>query len=141
MKTILDYGIQRVFAVIPQKIRSNTNTSPLPNVCQFITQIAILTIWKVSATASICIGLYGRKIRLKEDKPKCHHLKNLTCKETLRQVFIGLRPRTPYQPLHTAYADAVYLSSVHTGRGGEVEPERRLEGQRVTKLGRKYRHH
>jgi hypothetical protein len=31
---------------------------------------------------------------------------------------------------------------IHTGKGGEgdIEPERRLEGQQFTKLGRKYQH-
>ncbi len=52
-----------------------------------------------------------RKIRLVVGKAKCRHL--LTCKETLRYVFICLRPRTPYPPLHTAYMYTVYL-------GGEL---------------------
>ncbi len=60
-----------------------------------------------------------RKIRLIEGNAKCRHLKKL------RQVFICLMPRT-----------AVYLFT--QGRGGGVEPERRLEGQQFTKLGRKY---
>jgi hypothetical protein len=45
-------------------------------------------------------------------------------------VFFCLRP-----PLHT------YFILIHTGkgvRGGRVEPERRLEGQQFTKLGKKY---
>ncbi len=33
-----------------------------------------------------------RKIRLKESNAKCHYLKKFTWKETLRQVFICLRP-------------------------------------------------
>ncbi len=33
-----------------------------------------------------------RKIILKESKAKCRYLKNLSCKWTLRQVFIFLRP-------------------------------------------------
>ncbi len=39
-----------------------------------------------------------RKVRLIEGNAKCCHLKNLTCKATSRQVFICLRPRTPYPP-------------------------------------------
>ncbi len=62
--------------------------------------------------------------------------KKLTCKGTLRQVFICLRPRTPPQPPYTLYTCMLIL--IHTGRGGgRVEPERRLE---FTKLGRKYQH-
>ncbi len=41
------------------------------------------------------IGAERRKIRLVEDKAKCHHLQKLTSKGTLRQVFICLRTRTP----------------------------------------------
>jgi hypothetical protein len=33
-----------------------------------------------------------RKIRLKESNAKCRHLKKLTCKGSLKQVFICLRP-------------------------------------------------
>ncbi len=41
-------------------------------------------------------------------------------------------------PLHTVY---VYTVLIHTGRkGGRVQPERRLEGQQFTELGRKYQH-
>ncbi len=36
-------------------------------------------------------------------------------------------------PWHTVY---VYIY----GKGGRVEPEKRLEGQQFTKLGRKYQH-
>ncbi len=75
-----------------------------------------------------------RKSKLIEGNAKCRHPKKLTCKGTLRQVFICLRPRTPHQPppLHTVY---VYTSS-HRDGGGVIEPERRLEGQQSTKLGR-----
>ncbi len=37
----------------------------------------------------------------------------------------------------------LYSILIHTGKGvggGRVEPERRLEGQQFTKLGRKYQH-
>jgi hypothetical protein len=62
-------------------------------------------------------AIHRRKIRLIEGNAKCRHLKKLTCKGTLRQVFICLRPRTPYPtPLHTVY---VYMYSIliHTGKG------------------------
>ncbi len=39
---------------------------------------------------------YRRKIRLIEGNAKCRHLKKFTCKGTLRQVFISLRPRTRF---------------------------------------------
>jgi hypothetical protein len=88
------------------------------------------------ADEDVLNGLTRRKIRLIEDNAKCRHLKKLTCKGTLRQVFISLRP----PPLPFTHYVRVYRILIHTGKGGEVEPERRLEGQQVTKLGRKYRH-
>ncbi len=85
-----------------------------------------------------------RKIRPRptEDNAKCCHLKKLTCKGTLRQVFIFLRPRIPYTipHLNTAYMYTVYLFIKGRGERGRCEPERRLEKQQFTKLGRKYRH-
>ena len=36
--------------------------------------------------------VWRRKIRLIESNSKCRYLKKLTCKETLRQAFIYLRP-------------------------------------------------
>ncbi len=63
-------------------------------------------------------GTNCRKIRLKEGNAKCHHLKKLTCKGTLRLVFICLRPRTPYhQPTQTVYVNTVYLSHREGERG------------------------
>ncbi len=44
-------------------------------------------------------------------------------------------------PLHTFYVYTVYLFTQGRGEGESVEPERRLEGQQFTKLGRKYQHH
>jgi hypothetical protein len=64
--------------------------------------------------------------------------KKLTYNGTLRQMFIYLKPRTPYPPpppLHTVYVYTVHLFT--QGRGGRVEPERRLEGQQFTNLDRK----
>jgi hypothetical protein len=54
------------------------------------------------------------KIRLIEDNAKCRHLKKMTCKETLRQVFICLRPKTTYPPTHCIL---VYSIHIHTGKG------------------------
>jgi hypothetical protein len=57
---------------------------------------------------------------------------------------LSVRLRTPYPPpLHT---HCIRVHCIHTyshregGEGRRVEPERRLEGQHVTKLGRKYQH-
>jgi hypothetical protein len=53
--------------------------------------------------------------------------KKITSKLTLRQVFICLRPRTPYpQPLHTVYVYNIYSTVYGTyshrerGKGGEL---------------------
>ncbi len=61
-----------------------------------------------------------------------------------RLVFICLRvwgpePLTP-PPLHTVQYTCSILIHLGKGGGGSVEPERRLEGQQFTKLGRKYQH-
>ncbi len=50
-------------------------------------------------------------------------------KGTLRQVFSILPP-----PLHV-YVYTVYLFTQRREGGGRIEPERRLEGQKFTKLG------
>ncbi len=44
------------------------------------------------------LRLTRRKIRLREGNAKCRHLKKITCKETLQQVFISLWPKTLYPP-------------------------------------------
>jgi hypothetical protein len=77
--------------------------------------------------------------RLAEGHVKCRHLKNVTFKGTLRQVFICFEPRTPYPPPpYTVYVYAVYLFT--QGRDGRVESVKRLEGQQFTKLGQKYQY-
>ncbi len=80
--------------------------------------------------ASILLCLLRRKIRLREGNAKCRHLNKLTCKGILRHVFFCLRPKTPYG---TVYREG-------GGRGVENIPERRGEGQHLTKLCRKYQH-
>ncbi len=64
-----------------------------------------------------------RKIRLIEGNAKCRHLKKLSCKGTLRQVFICRRPRTTYPPpaqcTHTVYVYKVDLFTQGRGEGGE----------------------
>jgi hypothetical protein len=71
-----------------------------------------------------------------EGNAKCRHLKKLTCKGTSRQVFLCLRPRTPYPP--PPLTCVVYLFT--QGRGGGVEPERRGVGKKFTQQGRNYQH-
>jgi hypothetical protein len=67
--------------------------------------------------------------------------KKLTCKGTLRQLFICLRPGTPYPtPPYTLYCIRVYSILFHTVKGGGVEPERRGDEQHLSKLVRKYQH-
>ncbi len=43
---------------------------------------------QIGCAANIGDGYARRKIRLIEGNAKCRHLKKLTCKGTLRQVFI-----------------------------------------------------
>ncbi len=87
------------------------------------------------------ISIDRRKMRLIEGNAKCCHLKILTCKGTLRQVFIWLRPRTPYPP-PPAYTLFTYILYTNSHReGGEGEPERRLDGQHfISKLCQKYQY-
>ncbi len=57
-------------------------------------------------------------------KAKCRSLKKFTCKGTLRQEFICLRPplppMTPYPHLHTVYVYTVYRTYSHR-KGGRRE--------------------
>ncbi len=66
--------------------------------------------------------------------------KKLTCKETLRQVFICLRPRTPTPLLYTLYMCIQDLFTQGRRERGKVKPERRGEGKQFTKLGWKYQY-
>ncbi len=76
-----------------------------------------------------------RKIRLIEGK-------KFTCKGTLRQVFICLRPRTPYYqpPLHTECVYTVRYTYSHRerGEGGrELVQREGYRGETVHKAGSK----
>ncbi len=55
--------------------------------------------------------------------------KNFICKSTLRQMFICLRPRTPYHPPLT-HCIHVYSILIHTekGGGGELNQKEGLRG-------------
>ncbi len=90
---------------------------------------------------SPAITMHRRKIRLIEGNAKCRHLKKLTLKGALQQVFICLWPRKPYPPPPLTHCILVYSTLIHTakGGGGRVDPERRLEEQPFTKQGRKYK--
>ncbi len=43
-------------------------------------------------------------------------IEKLSCKDTLRQLFVCLRPRTPYHPYTLCIR--VYSNLIHTGKGG-----------------------
>jgi hypothetical protein len=81
-----------------------------------------------------------RKIRLIKDNAKCRHLQKFTCKRDFAAgVYLSEGPEPHLRPLK--HCICVYGILIHTwkgGRLGRVEPERRFEGQRFTKLGRKY---
>ncbi len=92
---------------------------------------------------SLC--LQRRNIRLIEGNAECRcffHLKNLTSKWTLRQVFICLKPRTP----RTTYAPPLALCINYLCTYDLNGPVRNAfdagnihnEGTQFTKLGRKY---
>ncbi len=97
---------------------------------------------RANVNNTLTVRLMRRKIILIEGNGKCRHLNKLTCRGTLRLVFICLRPRNPFlPPLQAVYVYLLYSILIYTGKGGgRVETERRLEGQQFTKLGRKYQH-
>ncbi len=74
---------------------------------------------------------YRRKIILIEGNAKCRH-KKITCKGTLRQVDICVRPRTHTAPL--THCIRVYSILIHI-EGGESNQKKRLDGQQFAKLG------
>jgi hypothetical protein len=77
-----------------------------------------------------------RKILLRESSANCRYLKKLTCKGTLRRLFICLRPPPlPWPPpLHTVYMCIQYTYS-HM-EGGELTREK-VRGATVHKVGSK----
>ncbi len=86
-----------------------------------------------------------RKIRLIERNAKCRHLKKIELLKGLCGRCLSVWGPEPHSPpfLHTAVYMSnrrVYSLLIHTGKGGRAEPERRLEGQEFTKLGRKCQH-
>jgi hypothetical protein len=66
-----------------------------------------------------------------EGNAKCRHPKKRIVKGLWRQVFIRLKPRTPYPPSHT-HCIRVYSTCIliHTGRGGRVGELNQREGER-----------
>jgi hypothetical protein len=68
-----------------------------------------------------------------EGNAKCRHLKKMTYKGTLRQVFICLRAKTPYTtPLHTVYVHTVYLFTQGGVKGGgELNQREGEKGNRI----------
>ncbi len=93
------------------------------------------TQWKKRSS----IDWIRRKIRLTKGNSKCPHLKKLTCKGTLRQVFISRRPRNrTYSPEHTVYVYTVFSVHIHTGRGGGGNWEK-VRGATVNRAGSKIR--
>ncbi len=72
-----------------------------------------------------------RKIRLIGGNAKCCHLKKLTCKETLRLVFICLRPDpdTPHLDAVVYRYTCIQYTYSHR-KGGEGDLTQR-EGERV----------
>jgi hypothetical protein len=70
--------------------------------------------------------------KLIDSNARCSYLKKFTCKGTLRQVFICLRPRTLYPPplTHCIRVYIMYTKSHREGGmggGGRVESVRGLD--------------
>jgi hypothetical protein len=80
---------------------------------------------------------HRKKIRLIEGNAKCCHLKINLKRDCAAGVYMS-ESQNPIPHPHTVYLYTVYLFT--QGRGGGVEPERRLEWQQFTKLGRKHKH-
>ncbi len=72
-----------------------------------------------------------------EGNVKCRHLKTLTCKGPCGRC-LSVWCSEPHTPPPPSHGIRVYSLLIHTGGEGRVEPERRLERQQFTKLGRKY---
>jgi hypothetical protein len=87
-------------------------------------------------------GYQCRKIRLIESNAKCNYPKKMTCKRTLRQVFLSVCcPLSSYDPmpppLHS-HCIPVYSILIHTGKGGEGGGRDKVRGAIVHKASRKY---
>jgi hypothetical protein len=65
-------------------------------------------------------------LRLIEGNAKCRHLKKLTCEGILWQVFICLRPRTPYPPPLTHCVRVIQYT--YSQRKGAREESNQKEG-------------
>ncbi len=77
-------------------------------------------------------------------KAKFFHLKNLLYTDFSAGVYLSEAPSPPWphNPLPLTHCIRAYCTFTQTekGVGGELNQERRLEGQQSTKLGRKYQH-
>jgi hypothetical protein len=99
---------------------------------------------RIEKTKNIAFGFEPQKDKTHRRQCKMSSSKKLTCKGTFWQVFICLRPCMPYTPPPLTHCKSVYSTYTYSDRkgrgGGRVEPEKRLEGQQFTKLGREHQH-
>ncbi len=89
--------------------------------------------WKVLGTDRGC----PQKDKTHRRQCKMSSYKKLTYKETLRLVFICLRPGAPSPPPHSVYVYTVFLFT--QGRGGQEEslPREKVRGATVHKSRQK----
>ncbi len=93
----------------------------------------LLRLYKYVKTNS----LFRRNIWFIDGNAKCHQLEKLTCKVTLRQVFICLRPRISYPtPLYTLHT-CIQSTCSHREGGGESWSSEKVRGATVHKAGSK----
>ncbi len=111
--------------------------------------VMIKAFWQ-QGFSSFKYSMFNRTVQTKKDKThrrqcKMPSTKKLTCKGTLRQVFIYLRPKS-HTTLPFTLNTWIQYTYLHRegGEGGRVEPERRGEGQQgrvqITKLVWIYQH-
>jgi hypothetical protein len=99
---------------------SSNGSTLIPTMALMRTELPDKNNNKTYSDSPVRYGTWRRKIRLIEGNAICRQLTK-TCKGTLRQVFICLRPRVSYSPLPLTHCKRVY-STVHLftqGRGGE----------------------